>query len=149
MALRPETRCTYSKFKRKARARTASRHVVMEVREQPLKARVEIWSERNEEDLEVDLIQAERVPEPTNPQIIAVSECDLRSLPELFPGGRDFRGGDGIEARRRPEELIHLRVGDVQAAEPIIRVRVAGPAPLHGQSNAGLNNGEATEQVCQ
>ena len=147
MALRADAPFAGGKLQGEPRAGPASRHIVVEVREESLEARVEIRGECNEEDVEIDLVEAEGSPQPTDTKVFAPSERRGRLLVESCACRLDLRRRRHFQPRRGPEELVDLGVGDVQPPETIVRIRVSCPAPLDGPADASLEDGEPIEQV--
>lgn len=147
MALGAESPFAGRELQGEPRAGPASRHIIVEVREQPLEARVEVRGECDEENVEVDLVEAEGSSQPANAKVFAQSERRGRLLVESSACGLDLRRRRRVQPRRVPQELVDLGVGDVEPTEAIVRIRVSCPAPLDGPADACLEDGESIEQV--
>jgi hypothetical protein len=112
-------------------ARPASRNVVLEVREEPLVAEVDLGGEADEDDVAIERVEIERTRELLEPEAQATIEArlrlHLRASRERGDYARDFvvrapqRGrGPSREPDRIGRERSDLLVRQVEALEAIV-----------------------------
>ena len=132
-------------------ARAPSRDVVVEISVQALEPRVEVRCEGHQEQLQVDGLQAVRrdqLPEPDR-DAAALGLGRLRiQLDQLRRGGEV--GGLRDEALLRPRQQdVDLGLGDVQAAESVVGVRIRRAAAGHRCADARLDEAEPRLEIAQ
>ena len=132
-------------LEREADARAAARHVVVQIAVEPLETRVDVRRERHEQQLDVDRSEREGPGEPAQAHVLAAllglvgRALDLRE--ELRAG---LGGGVPLVRGEQPLDVV-LR--EVEPAERVVRVRVAGAARGHGGTHARLDDPEPAEEM--
>jgi len=137
------------KLQRQAHARAATRDVVVEVPEEAFETWVEVGSQGNQQQLEVDWLEVERAGEVQQPDPCTGRHCLRGPVVELGQqrGRSIVRRGRHERAVGACKESVHLRIGDVETPEAVLGIRVRGTAAFHGRADTCLQQAQAREQV--
>ena len=115
--------------------------VVVQISVEPLEPGVKVRSDRDQQQLHVQGMQPEcpgKVPEPDRYAARLRFVCfRLRRLERSTIGVGEGGAGRPRAGGPRPtgEQLVHLRVGHVQAQEPVVRSEVGTSAGLHRRAD--------------
>ena len=130
-------------------AGAAPRHVVVEVAVEALEPGVEVRRQRHQQELQVQELQVERARQAPEPKVRAGRLGGvgfvLHRGEVLGPCGARVRPQE--RAVPAAEEMVHLGVRDVQAAEPVLGVRVAAAPPLDGRPDPVCDEAQARGEV--
>ena len=127
-------------------ARPTAGDVVLQVAVQPLEAQVDIGRHRDQQQLDVDLLEPEGPRQAAQPKISAVALSGIGGRFDLLTGfGRPGIGRQWPSLLR--EQSIDVRLGDIQPAKAIIRFRIRRPAPCHRRSNPRLDQLEPPQNM--
>ena len=138
-----------AQLERKTRASPTSRDVVVQVRVEPLEARVEVGRQSDDQDLDVKPIELEARREPPQPEIRPVGVGEVRAGLDAGQRLLELRRRTGVDPHGTGEQLIDLRLRDVQAAEPVVGVGIGGPATVDSGTHASLDDRQPAVQVRQ
>ncbi len=135
-----------AQLERQADLGAAAGDVVVEVGIEALEARVQVGRERDQQQVEVERVEAEAARQP--------AQAQFGAGPLGAPGGHLDRGGrrgrDGRRARRSGvEQPVDLLVGEVEAAEGVVGTGVGLAAQRHRGPHRRLHQRQPPAQVDQ
>ena len=148
-ALQPAPEVRAAQLQRQAGARPPPGHVVLEVGQEALEARVEVGGERDKQEVEVGALQAERPGQAPQAQVGPSGLCGvrLRLEPIEEPGGLRVRAGAAPPPRPSGQQLVDVALRDVEATEAVVRVRIALPPVGDHPADLRLDDGKPATQV--
>ncbi len=120
----------------------------MEIAVQALKPRVDIRGHRDQEQLDVDVVQMEIAGQAAEAQVGTFSLGGVRRGLDLVAR---FRGAGVRCCRDRflRQQSVDMTLRDVEPAKSIVRLRICRTSPCDGRSDPGFDQLETPKHVDQ
>ena len=129
-------------------ASAAARDIVLQIAVEALKTRVDIRGHRNQEQLDVDVVQMEIAGQTAQAQVGALSIGRVSRGLDLVAG---LRGACVRCCRDRflRKQSVDMTLRDVKPTKSIVRFRIGGTTPGDRRSDARLNQLETAKDMDQ